>query len=959
MSSKFKFLKSCRRTLTALLTIALFISSMPLIPTVAEAATIFTTANVTVDKNTPFLSSSINLGSFTGLSVSINYNAELLDQGDSFVYGWTDSSGEQVLGTVSGKNENNGQSAGTDETGNSTKTFSVGTGITSGALFVRVTSNTSAPDDQVVVVTLSLQGSEPELNPNITLCHATEAEKNPYNLLTTDAKSIVNKPNGHNEHVDGGLDDVGDIIPPFTYNFDGSGLVNYPGLNWSREYTNGLTGEEIYNGGLCNGFPLDLEADVTITKTVSTSTPFEGGMVTYTLRVTNTGADSATGVVVNDPLPTGLTYQSASINPTTNAPLSWNIGTLAVNEVWMVTITALVGNDQGGRSLTNTAYATSTVLDPNPNNNNSSVTINPVDVMVAVPGCTDPKAINHNVTANQDDGSCRYAVTVNKVVLATVSPDYTAFSFTVDGGATTTFGVTGTNFIEVSSSTHTILEVPVAGYTTTYDNCVDMTVTSGTAVCTITNTPVAETTYGTLVVRKVVEGESEFDFTSFSFMVNGGATTTFEQDGTNELHLPVGAYTIIENTATGYATTYTNCENVAISEAATTTCTITNTKNTGPDPVCTVNVVSDTSDFVVEKGAFAKALSFVHPAWTALITDATWIWGDNPVMNPSTEETQTFRKQFGFIGTVSEAKLYVASDNSHRVTFNASSTGSDVAENNFQLATQDVYDVTSLVAQGNNELSIAVRNWAGSANPAANPAGLLYKLVISGKPTTDADCSAPYTPPTPETDTYRIQGYVWHDDNENTEWDGREVEEQVQLLENSLSGWTVNVTNGTSSFSTTTDEFGFYYFDVPAGTWTITEVVQSGWKRTTEESYVVTVPQVLVTGFFESIFNRIVPTAHAALLATYGDYNFGNDTVTVTISPTTSGGGGLGNSSRPRPQVLGVTATPQPTPQVLGEQVSVVPIGAPDTGRGGSAQPQNDRSILVQLLLARREDSQI
>ena len=86
-----------------------------------------------------------------------------------------------------------------------------------------------------------------DLNPNVTICHANKGE-NLYTSPTVDAKSIVNLPNGHKDHDKGGLDDKGDIIPSFTYNF-GVGLLTYPGKNLTTNYTGGLTGQQILDNG--------------------------------------------------------------------------------------------------------------------------------------------------------------------------------------------------------------------------------------------------------------------------------------------------------------------------------------------------------------------------------------------------------------------------------------------------------------------------------------------------------------------------------------------------------------------------------------------------------------------------------------------------------------------------------------------------------------------------------------
>lgn len=81
---------------------------------------------------------------------------------------------------------------------------------------------------------------------------------------------------------------------------------------------------------------------------------------------------------------------------------------------------------------------------------------------------------------------------INKVVIPTGSPS--AFSFTVDSGASTAFDADGSNSVGASAGAHVVAEVPAAGYTTVIsgpdcDASGNVTVPSaGSATCTITNT---------------------------------------------------------------------------------------------------------------------------------------------------------------------------------------------------------------------------------------------------------------------------------------------------------------------------------------------------------------------------------------------------------------------------------------------------------------------------------------
>ena len=57
------------------------------------------------------------------------------------------------------------------------------------------------------------------------------------------------------------------------------------------------------------------QADLAVTKTVSDATPNVGDLITFTVTLTNSGPDAATGVQVTDLLPAGLTFVSADAQP--------------------------------------------------------------------------------------------------------------------------------------------------------------------------------------------------------------------------------------------------------------------------------------------------------------------------------------------------------------------------------------------------------------------------------------------------------------------------------------------------------------------------------------------------------------------------------------------------------------------------------------------------------------------
>jgi uncharacterized repeat protein (TIGR01451 family) len=121
--------------------------------------------------------------------------------------------------------------------------------------------------------------------------------------------------------------------------------------------------------------PLDTaaSADLAITQTASSS-PTLNQNATLTLTVTNTSATAATSVAVTDLLPSGLTYVSddggGAYNSTTG---TWAVGSVPASSSNTLHIVATVETTD---PITNLAKITeNTPLDPNPANNQASVTI--------------------------------------------------------------------------------------------------------------------------------------------------------------------------------------------------------------------------------------------------------------------------------------------------------------------------------------------------------------------------------------------------------------------------------------------------------------------------------------------------------------------------------------------------------------------------------------------------------
>ncbi|MFC4820186.1 DUF6923 family protein [Dokdonella ginsengisoli] len=111
-------------------------------------------------------------------------------------------------------------------------------------------------------------------------------------------------------------------------------------------------------------------ADLAVQKTgPASATP--GTEVTYTLTVTNNGPDDAINATLDDPTPPGLSFVSAT--PPCAAGFPCDLGTLADGAITTITVTFAVDAGVTG-DIVNTANAGSDTPDPDPSNNDDSVT---------------------------------------------------------------------------------------------------------------------------------------------------------------------------------------------------------------------------------------------------------------------------------------------------------------------------------------------------------------------------------------------------------------------------------------------------------------------------------------------------------------------------------------------------------------------------------------------------------
>ena len=374
---------------------------------------------------------------------------------------------------------------------------------------------------------------------------------------------------------------------------------------------------------------------------------------------------------------------------------------------------------------------------------------------------------------------------------------------------------------------------------------------------------------------------------------------------------------------------------------------------------------SDTNTVVVENNDYAE-LTWTHNNWTASIPGADWIWETFFVQDPETETVRTFEETFSATD-ITDATLYLASDNTFKVRINGVEIASSTYSNNFQTYSQKEYDVASYLNDGDNTLEIEVTN-PGTEDSVAknNPAGVLYKLVVN---TVGDECSITTEPEEEVTedggggsDTYEIFGFIWNDNGES----GGDYEDGV---DDYREGALVSIFDEESELyaTTTTDSSGRYSFFVPEGTWTVDETSSDWDTEWTEEvsddtdsdenTYTITVPAIVTqseNGFFVSLMRTIIPTAHAAVLGNFGPYNFGT-VPSVFAAPTfsTGGGGGVQTFALNRGgSTANVTLPSGQIGQVLGAQTSILPNGAPNAGMGGTSTNRVNPGLMLVFLLA-------
>ncbi|MCP4541679.1 MAG: DUF11 domain-containing protein [Chloroflexi bacterium] len=140
--------------------------------------------------------------------------------------------------------------------------------------------------------------------------------------------------------------------------------------------------------------PGSVNADLTITKSVTPTAAAPGDTITYTLIFSNAGNGTATGVVITDSIPISVTATNVISSANASSPMLvitprvgtryvWDVSDLAPGAGGVITVTGALGYGFTGTlsyglsasSFSNTATITTTDADSNPDNNESSASV--------------------------------------------------------------------------------------------------------------------------------------------------------------------------------------------------------------------------------------------------------------------------------------------------------------------------------------------------------------------------------------------------------------------------------------------------------------------------------------------------------------------------------------------------------------------------------------------------------
>jgi uncharacterized repeat protein (TIGR01451 family) len=303
--------------------------------------------------------------------------------------------------------------------------------------------------------------------------------------------------------------------------------------------------------------PDPVDTDLAIVKSASAGAMVNGGLVTYTLAVTNLSDVHAAGVTVSDTLPPGLTYSTCSATlggecDGLGNQRSVTFGAIAPHASATITLRANV-TAAAGATVENTATVSSYSPDPVPANNSSSAIsyrTPPVlaDLRLTKSGPAQPVApgatLTYTLSVRNDGPNTATSVVVTDTLPAGVTFTSCTASGGTCGGAGNARTITYASLASGVTRTITIATRVNAGTTASIVNTA--TVSSSTqdpVSANNTSTVTTTTTVDTDGDGLPTEWETRFGLRGDATTGNDGARGDPDGDGrTNEQELAEGSH---------------------------------------------------------------------------------------------------------------------------------------------------------------------------------------------------------------------------------------------------------------------------------------------------------------------------------------------------------------------------------------------------------------------------------
>lgn len=195
---------------------------------------------------------------------------------------------------------------------------------------------------------------------------------------------------------------------------------------------------------------VDAVADLSLTKSLSVGTGVAGTEVTSTLTVANAGPNAATGVVVTDQLPAGVTFVSATTPQGTCAAsagvVTCDLGTVADDAVVDIEVVVGIPSGSNAESIVNVASVTAATADLAPGDNAagaSAAVVRDADLSVVktatddevVPGATTTFTVTVTNDGPSDAASVVLTDTVQDPALVLTSAEAPGATCSFSGSA--------------------------------------------------------------------------------------------------------------------------------------------------------------------------------------------------------------------------------------------------------------------------------------------------------------------------------------------------------------------------------------------------------------------------------------------------------------------------------------------------------------------------------------------